>query len=675
MFKSRNGVPLLCLLFACTAAAAFPQGRRAQSSVPRIDVENYDIQVTLNPEAHELKAVAAITLKALETTDVALLQISENLSVQRILDPAGIEIEFGQDESGPGQLSVRFSKPIAAGTSTTIKVEYTGGFDRDRYSRSYTRDESSAYIGMEGSYLLYSSKWFPANRFLEDRATATVEVTVPLGFIVVGAGTSKPVITRGISESFGWTTSRPILPNSIVAGRYFDKEVQSGGFSLRCYAVEEHLDSLQKTAETVAKIIDYYQKKCGPSAAGNKYRLVEVDDRVAPHSGTLGTIFIPRRELGGSPASIRDLARRVAYQWWMETVGIQRTEDLWLVDGLAYYSAALYIRDSQGQQAWQDEINNLAVLGLKFENKSAVRIGIGLGYQSEAYQSVVGGKGAWVLHMLHELMGDAKFSQLIEQYVRQSTGAGGTTAEFQKLAEKVYGQELGWFMTEWLDTIGVPTLQADYVVMKTMSGFRVTGSIKQDRDLFRMPVDVEIKTKDKAERGRFELNGKSTPFDVDTVAMPTSVVIDPDNKLLRDSPDLQMSVQLALGEELKDKGDFVEAIRTYEKALKINQHKSLAHFRLAEVFYEQFNLQSAANSFRDALNGDKDPKWIETWSYIYLGKIYDILNQRQRALAEYNKALNTKDDTNGAMAEAKKWLDKPFTRERTTMDKEARQPE
>ena len=675
MHKCRKRVLLLCLLFACTVSAATPQGRRATSSVPKIDVESYNIQITLTPESHELKAVAAITFKAIEATDVALFQISENLSVQRILDPAGIEIEFGQDESGPGQLAVRFSKPLAAGSSTTIKVEYTGGFDRDRFSRIFTRDESSAYIGMEGSYLLYPSKWFPTNKFLEDRATSTVDVTVPLGFSVVGPGVQKPVITKGITETFGWTTSRPILPNAIVAGRYFEKEAQSGGFTFRCYALEDHLDALQKTSETVAKILEYYTKQYGPSAAGSKYRLVEVDDKVAPHPGTLGTIFIPRRELSSQPGSERGLARRVAYQWWMETVGVQHTEDLWLVDGLSYYSAALYLKESGGDKAFQEEINNLAVLGLKFESKSAVRVGLGLGYRSEAYESVVAGKGAWVLHMLNQLMGDAKFSLLVQQYVGQSTGVGGTTAELQKLAEKLYGQDLGWFMAEWLDTVGVPTLQSDYVVMKTTDGFRVSGSIKQDRDLFRMPVEVEIRTKGKSERATVDLSGKSTSFDIDTTALPTQVVLDPDNKLLRDSPELQTSVQLTLGGDLAQRGEYVEAIRTYEKALKINPHKSLAHFRLAEVFYEQFNLQSAANSFRDALNGDKDPKWIETWCYIYLGKIYDILGQRQRAMAEYNKALNTKDDTNGATAEAKKWLDKPFARERTTMDKEARQPD
>ena len=95
---------------------------------------------------------------------------------------------------------------------------------------------------------------------------------------------------------------------------------------------------------------------------------------------------------------------------------------------------------------------------------------------------------------------------------------------------------------------------------------------------------------------------------------------------------------------------------------------SFAHFRMAEVFFEQSNLNAAADSFRNALNGDKKPTWIEVWSYIYLGKIFDILGQRQRALAEYNKALNTKDDTNGAQAEAKKWLSAPYTKESAPAD-------
>jgi aminopeptidase N len=649
--------------------AALPQVRRP-SAAPQVDIENYVVEATLEPEVHEVKGTCAITFRVLEATRVISLELSENLSVQKILDPTGTEVDFGQDETGPGTISVRFAKELPAASTTTVKIEFSGGFDKDRYSRLYTRDESSAYIGPEGSYLLYSAKWFPLNKFLVDRATGDVKVTVPLGMTVIGPGTQLPVVTQGITERFAWSARTPILPNSIVVGRFFEKTVQSEGQTIQCFAREDHLGSIQKSAEVLAKILHFYSTKFGPSASGTKFRLVEVDDRLAVQHGNLGTVFVTHRELAGGTPAVRQLARRAAQQWWMETVGVQSRDDLWLSDGNAYFSAALYLGQAGGPNAFQEEIQALGVLGLKFESKSAVRVGVGLGYRSEPYESVVAGKGAWVFHMLRQLMGSSKFDELMHEYSRQFAGSGGSSAGFQKLAEKIHGRELGWFFAEWIDTIGVPEFQTDYVIFKTSDGFRVSGSIKQDRDLFRMPLEVAVLTKGKTEKGVVELNGKSTAFDIRTFTMPKQVVLDPENKVLRNSREAQVSVQLQLGNDLKQKGEFVEAIRAYEEALKSAPRRSLAHFRLAEVFYDQFNLQSAANSFRDALNGDKDPAWIEVWSYIYLGKIYDILGQRQRAMAEYNKAINTKDDTDGAQEEAKKWLAAPFTRERTTMERE-----
>jgi aminopeptidase N len=661
---------VLILAFLGAPSAGFSQANKRASSMPQIEVENYKIEATLTPDAHEIKASAAITFKALDATDFVVFELSDNLSVQKVLDAEGVEQEFGQDETGPGLLSIRFAKPLAAGSSTVITVEYEGGFDRDRFSRLYSRDENSAYIGMEGSYLMYSAKWFPVNHFLVDRATSTLEVTVPLGMTAIGPGTQLPVITRGINEVFGWEAETPILPGSFVAGQYSQKKMKFGDLALECFTRDNKTEAVQKIAETVAKIVNFYQTSYGPSAASNAFRLVEVDDQLAKQPGMLGTIFVTSTELAQSIPPVRELARRIAYQWWQETVGIQTSDDLWLVDGMAYFSAAQYLEKAEGPSAYKEEIDNLAVLALKFESRSAVRAGLDLGYRSDKYESVVAGKGAWVLNMLRGIMGDSKFAQLQKQYAREYSRSQASTASFSKLAEKIYGKALGWFFTEWIDTIGVPDFQSDYVVFKTATGFRVSGTIKQDRDLFRMPIQIAVVSGTKEETKTVELNGKSTSFDISILTLPTKVVLDPNNKLLRDSKELQTSVQLSLGNDLKQKGDFVEAVHAYENALKLSPHSSLAHFRLAEVFYEQFNLQSAANSFRDALNGDKDPKWVEVWCYIYLGKIYDILGQRQRALAEYTKAINTKDDTNGAQAEASKWLAAPFTRARTTMGTE-----
>ena len=64
--------------------------------------------------------------------------------------------------------------------------------------------------------------------------------------------------------------------------------------------------------------------------------------------------------------------------------------------------------------------------------------------------------------------------------------------------------------------------------------------------------------------------------------------------------------------------------------------------------------------FRRGLDGDLDPKWIEVWSHLELGKIFDVTGQRDRALNEYQRALQTNDNTQGALDEANRYVQKPF---------------
>jgi tetratricopeptide (TPR) repeat protein len=81
---------------------------------------------------------------------------------------------------------------------------------------------------------------------------------------------------------------------------------------------------------------------------------------------------------------------------------------------------------------------------------------------------------------------------------------------------------------------------------------------------------------------------------------------------------------------------------------------------MAEAMFYQKNYQAAANAFRAALGGDLDPKWTEVWGHIYMGKIYDVLGQRERAVNEYNLAQHSKDDTAGAQSEAARYMQMPY---------------
>jgi tetratricopeptide (TPR) repeat protein len=100
----------------------------------------------------------------------------------------------------------------------------------------------------------------------------------------------------------------------------------------------------------------------------------------------------------------------------------------------------------------------------------------------------------------------------------------------------------------------------------------------------------------------------------------------------------------------------------YRKELEVNPRDSLTHFRIGEICFLQGEIHTAANEFREALNGNLEPKWVEVWSLLNLGKIFDLTGQRGRAVNQYTLAVRTRDNTRGALDEAEIYLKTPYPR-------------
>jgi tetratricopeptide (TPR) repeat protein len=128
---------------------------------------------------------------------------------------------------------------------------------------------------------------------------------------------------------------------------------------------------------------------------------------------------------------------------------------------------------------------------------------------------------------------------------------------------------------------------------------------------------------------------------------------------------MRVAVAIRRGEQFAEMREFSDALKEYQKALEVNRNSSLAHYRIAEVFFLQNSYQSAANEFREALNGNLEPRWTEVWSHLNLGNVFDITGQRERAVNEYQQAQRTKDNTQGAQEEAAKYLKTPYERKRS----------
>lgn len=640
---------LLLLAVALAAPLAAQSTRPAQDDDrPQIDVESYAVDVTIIPEERRLTGKAEIRFKQLDRKNFAVFDLDRRLRVTAA-SVAGVEARFRQfdlDSTLDIDLNgVQFSSdPI-------IRIEYSGILDTE----DDRRDPVVGRISEGSAFLLYTGKWFPTNSLYKDPAEMKLRVTAPDGWTIVTDLTASNDAAHPLSSK------GPSYWGTVAAGKYTTKTVTSEGSAVTVHALTAYGDVATPIAEAASKMFSFYKETFGPAPAAS-LQIIEVEGANWQSQWSAGAVLLPKAQLR-TDFDVAALAKTVAHQWFPLKFGVQDpSRDAWLVDGMAVFASLLYFEKALAPAEAQPLIEKALVKALGYEGNTSVTQAGGLGKDSPDYRALVEYKGAFVLRMLGWVMGEEKFKDLLAQYVQEFQQKPASTEAFTKMASAVADEDLTYFFDQWLNSSGVPEFQQEFTVFRTKDGYKVMGQIKQDLDLFKMPIELQIQTDGEPEYARIDVIGSSSDFDVTTVRKPKNIVIDPRGRVLRMSKDLRVSVHISRGEELVADGEYNRAIDEYQAAIDISEHNSLALFRMGEALFELGNLQAAANIFRDSLNGDLKPAWIEVWAYVNLGKIFDIRGQRERAVTEYQKAVNTGDDSYGAQADAQKYLAESFRR-------------
>ena len=637
---------LIILAFAFTASL------RAADRQP-IEVTGYTIDATLSPKDHMLTAVAHVTFKANDPVATAVFDLHGALKVDKVTDEKNVPLN---GERGAGAtVRITPAQPLTAGQSYTWTFNYSGALASD--AGGPVEGLKLAWVGDPITYLLYAGRWFPMTGYQTDRFTAAIHVHVPAGYTVVGSGAQGGAKSSadGTEYDFNWT--KPGFPGTIIAGK-FDRAV-SPAPNIHVYTTDAHKAAAQDYGQETLRVLAYFTSTFGLPES-SQINVVELPDDTVPAYWAPEIAAIAGSRIGGR-ADSRLLSNTMAHQWWGSEISPASTNDAWITNGMSRYAELLYLEDGAGKTALRAAVLDVSAGALAYDTiplSSAGRLNI----FSPEFQSMTLEKGGMVFHMLRWEVGDDSFLRILREALSQFTDKSIKTSDFEKVAEAQSQQQLAPFFAQWLDGTGAPAFTNKYAIYRlgNNKGFRTIGEIQQDLDLFNMPVELRIETDGKTETKRISVVGTDSQYVVDTFGRPRHVQIDPDDWILKSTPGMQVRVSILKGQQLVAQGDITAALAEFQKALQANPQSSLASYRIAEVFFNQHNFQASINAYRDCLRGDDDPKWTEVWSHIQIGKIFDATGQRDRAITEYRQAVQTNDNTAGALNEARHYLQVPY---------------
>jgi tetratricopeptide (TPR) repeat protein len=653
MFRNFR-IPIAAAMAAGLLALAAP----AQERRSRIDVERYTIDAEITPDRQFIAVKAVVRFTPLDDNFTsAAFELNNALAVSRVLDAQDKQIPASRNQQD-STVRLSFEQPLPKGQPVTITFFYDGRLTGQEDGP--VPGIKFAAIHPDFAFLLYPARWFPVSGYTTDRFAADVRVTVPAGYTVLGSGMDTRQ-AAGEKNIFGFKFEHPSFPGSIAVVKGDPVKVPSEGVTTSLYFRGPEADMAQAYGELTGRVMSYFTGMFGLPPYAN-LTVVETEEGAPNGYAAPGLMFLAPRAIGRQP-SARLISNQVSRQWWEEMVGPSTRNHLWLSNGLAAYSELLWTEHASGPGAMESQARDVMVEALTVDNVPLIQSARLEDYSPELW-ALTGSKGAGVLNMLRYVIGDDKFFQTLKAYAQQYAWKSVTTDDFRKVAENASGQDLAYFFIQWIESSGTPEFKLEYTIFRTQKGFRVMGKISQDMDTFRMPVNLKIETEGSPEEKRVEVVGTSSEFSIDTFGKPKSVVIDPDNRVLRYGNEVRVAVAIRRGEQFAELGEYGDALKEYQKALETTRNSSLANYRIAEVFFLQQNWQAAANSFREALNGDLEPKWTEVWAHINLGKIFDVTGQRDRAVNEYNLAIRTKDNTQGAQEEAAKYLKTPYERQK-----------
>jgi aminopeptidase N len=289
------------------------------------------------------------------------------------------------------------------------------------------------------------------------------------------------------------------------------------------------------------EMMDFYSKLLGYDFPWEKYAQVVVRDYVSgAMENTTAVVHIdwmqqtPREYLDGNYEDY--ISHELTHHWFGDLVTCESWSNLVLNEGFANYGEYLWREYKYGRD--DADYHNLKKQNLYLytaAGKDADVVRYHYTDREDMYDPISYDKGGRILHMLRRVVGDEAFFASLKLYIRSHLYAPVEIHDLRMAFEKVTGEDLNWFFSEWYLNRGYPRLVIRYEYSDTLKKQTVTIDQMQDftkNPLFRMPLAIDIYMGGKAERHQVVLEKASQVFEFQAAVRPDLVNVDAEKMLL-----------------------------------------------------------------------------------------------------------------------------------------------
>lgn len=531
--------------------------------------------ITLHPHFYPTDSLN-LDAKGMNINEVSIVKGRKKIPLKYVYDSMNLTITLDKSYKANENYTVYISyvsKPNELKTTGSAAISDAKGLyfinpkgeEKDKPTQIWTQGETES-----------NSAWFPTIDKPNQKTTQEISMTVPAKYVTLSNGL---LISQKKNNDGTRTDVRKMnLPHApylffMGVGEYAIIKDKYKGKEVSYYVEKEYAPVARKIFGLTPEMIAFFSKITGVDYPWPKYAQITGRDYVSgAMENTTATLHgevaqQDARELVDENKWEGTIAHELFHQWFGNYVTTESWSNLTLNESFARYSEALWYENKYGKdegdaanfQSLRDYLSNPADTG-----KSLVRF-----YykdKEDVFDNVSYPKGALILNMLRNYVGDPAFFKSLHLYLTANKFKSAEAHNLRLAFEEVTGQDLNWFWNQWYYGSGHPKLDINYGYDSASKTVKVFIKQTQTGNIFKLPFVIDVYEQNQKKRYKVWMEHASDTFSFAVNSKPDLINVDGDKILLSEKTDHKTLENYVY--QYKHAGSYIDKVEAVEFAVK-----------------------------------------------------------------------------------------------------------